>query len=420
MVLVVAVVVDYWALRVVSDDLPPLPGRQPGVRLLAAAEARRARLRGEVGTVLVAASYGIVACLHELAVTLVAARRGPTAWRGAVGFLRERRALGFAVEAGRAGRRYARQRSPDMENQRRALALLLVGGAAVLVAVAFLQVEPIVDHSAFLANLFDDLGRWWNGLSWWQQTLVIVGLAALLTFGGMGFLPALNLVAAASSAAAYGQGIGTFLRNPRQATTDYVRNLTPAEVATQLAGAAVSRLLPGAAGGLAGRRVRRELLSQAEQAAIGRSRHALQRATDGAAEINDGRNGRSLKAAASDGERTLSGWQQPRPAGFAEANPEEVLELSREIGHELQPSGGLDQVRRGGFVGKHKASHAEKQLAIRRPNDPIAVSEPMCPDCQGFFQRLAIHRNRTQVVTDPDGTYIFRADGTVDFVEEAP
>ena len=119
------------------------------------------------------------------------------------------------------------------------------------------------------------------------------------------------------------------------------------------------------------------------------------------------------------GGRTLSGWTQPRPAGFSGASPQEVRTLANEIGHELPPNGGLDQVRRGGFPGQYKASHTEKQLAVIRPNDPIAVSEPMCGDCRGFFQRLAVHRNRRQMVTDPAGTWIFRPDATVEFAPKA-
>ncbi|MGH9280305.1 MAG: hypothetical protein ACRD12_19670 [Acidimicrobiales bacterium] len=127
-----------------------------------------------------------------------------------------------------------------------------------------------------------------------------------------------------------------------------------------------------------------------------------------------------MKAAASDSERTLSGWKQPRPPGFVDASPEEVRDLSTEIGHRLAPAGGRDRISGGGFEGKYQASHAEKQQAIRRPNEPNAVSEPMCADCTSFYQPLAIHRNRAQVVTDPHATYVFRPDGTVDKIAEDP
>jgi hypothetical protein len=120
------------------------------------------------------------------------------------------------------------------------------------------------------------------------------------------------------------------------------------------------------------------------------------------------------KTTGSDGVETLSGWEpsNPRPEPFAYASPEEVRDLSQQIGHTLRPAGAPDQLDRGGWPGKFHASHAEKQLAVVSPNDSIAVSQKMCPDCRQFFGRLAEHRQTTQVVSDPQGTWIFRPDGT--------
>ena len=435
--LVVAVVLDHRTLRAAEEDLPPIPGNRPLAGLdawaIQAAQTLARRLPADAAPVFhrAAAAAGravettaaaVTASLHDLAVAVAGARSGPRAWLGALGFVRERRGLGFAVEAGPAGRRHVEGVSAPVERQRRALVLLLAGAAVVVGAMLGLpQMRPSTSSPVFLANLFDELGRWWNGLEWWQQVAVVVGLAGLLTFGGMGFLPALSFVSGASTVAAYGQGTATFLRDPRQATKDYVRNLTPGEVAAQLAGAALNRVLPAAAGSVVGKRIRSQVLSEVEKAALNRSRNAFARAADDAARVNAARGGRKIKAAASDGGQTLSGWTQPRPAGFSGATPEEVRDLANEIGHELQHTGGLDQVRRGGFPGQSKASHAEKQLAVLRPNDPIAVSEPMCGDCRGFFQRLAVHHDRRQVVTDPAGTWIFRPQATVEFVpKEGP
>ncbi|MGH9277704.1 MAG: hypothetical protein ACRD12_06305 [Acidimicrobiales bacterium] len=245
---------------------------------------------------------------------------------------------------------------------------------------------------------------------------MVVGLAALLTFGGMGFLPALNLVTAASSVAAYGQGVGTFLRDPREASKDYLRNLTPAELATQITGAALGRILPAAGGGLVGRRIRREALSQAEQAAISRSRGALDRAVDGAAEVGASHPKGRGKAVASDGGKTVSGWRRPRPPGYDYATPEQVRDVSNQIGHDLRPGGPRDQLAQGGWTGKFHASHAEKQQAVLHPNMPVAVSKDMCVDCRSFYGRLAVNRQKAQIVTDPHYTWIFRPDGTVDRV----
>jgi hypothetical protein len=119
---------------------------------------------------------------------------------------------------------------------------------------------------------------------------------------------------------------------------------------------------------------------------------------------------------AADGEPTLSGWKQPRPDGFTKATPEAVRDHAQRIGHDLAPNRAFDQSRRlgsDGWPGRYQASHAEKQQALTAPDHPIAVSKPMCPDCQEFFLRHAIHTGRPQVVTDPDGTRLFHPDGRI-------
>lgn len=385
--LVVAVVLDHRTLRAAEADLPPLPGVAPAAGMEASVARRAQALRQRVpddaapvfaraaaaaGRALEAIAAAVVACLHELALILAAARCSSQAWLGTLGFLRQRRALGFAVEAGPAGRGHVDRASAPMEDQRRALAVLLAGAAVVVVVALVFVPDRGPSDPAFLANLFDELGRWWNSLPGWQQALVVVGLAALLTFGGMGFLPALGLVSGASSVVAYGQGAATFLRDPRQATKDYVRNLTPAEVAAQVAGAALGRVLPAGAGSVVGNRVRTRVLNEAEQAAVSRSRGALGRATDGAAGVNGPNPKGKGKAVAADGGRTVSGWKRPAPAGYDYASPEQVKDLSDQIGHQLRPAGPRDQVAQGGFSGKYHASHAEKQQAVLRPNDPVA------------------------------------------------
>ena len=120
------------------------------------------------------------------------------------------------------------------------------------------------------------------------------------------------------------------------------------------------------------------------------------------------------KAVAADGKPTLSGWKQPRPDGFGHATPEAVRDHARRIGHDLTPNRARDQSwRSDGWPGKYQASHAEKQQALTAPDHPIAVTKPMCPDCQEFLRRQAIDTGRPQVVTDPDGTRLFHPDGRI-------
>ena len=115
------------------------------------------------------------------------------------------------------------------------------------------------------------------------------------------------------------------------------------------------------------------------------------------------------KTASSDHVKTLSGWSEDRPPGFQEPNIEDVLAKQEEIGHDVKKAGANDH----GIDGQYYASHAERQLSLTAKEPQIGVSKAMCPDCQGYFAKLAQHEGRDWHVTDPDGTWIFRADGTV-------
>jgi hypothetical protein len=94
---------------------------------------------------------------------------------------------------------------------------------------------------------------------------------------------------------------------------------------------------------------------------------------------------------------TSSGWPSP---GRRSPAPNRAFDQSRRLGSD-------------GWPGRYQASHAEKQQALTAPDHPIAVTKPMCADCQGFFRRQAIHTGRPQIVTDPDGTRLFHPDGRI-------
>jgi hypothetical protein len=89
-----------------------------------------------------------------------------------------------------------------------------------------------------------------------------------------------------------------------------------------------------------------------------------------------------------------------------------VADHADEIGHELAPHG-RDNLKQGGFPGEYHASHAEKQQIVARPNEPVAVTKPMCPDCVKFFQKEAKWRDVAQEVLDPDCKRIFHPDGSI-------
>ena len=87
----------------------------------------------------------------------------------------------------------------------------------------------------------------------WQQALVVGGTAAVLTLGGLGWGAAFAIASGFSTVAAHGQGIATLIQDPRRATRDFVRTLTPADAAALAVNAVLSRVLPAAIGSTLGR-----------------------------------------------------------------------------------------------------------------------------------------------------------------------
>jgi hypothetical protein len=77
----------------------------------------------------------------------------------------------------------------------------------------------------------------------------------------------------------------------------------------------------------------------------------------------------------------------------------------------------LDDMRQNGvdfqFDNPRHINHAEVKQSVARPNEPIYVDRPMCGSCQRFKTADAMHRQRPQMVTDPDATRVFYPDGTV-------
>jgi len=111
-------------------------------------------------------------------------------------------------------------------------------------------------------------------------------------------------------------------------------------------------------------------------------------------------------SASVEGKPTESGWST---GPGAKENTEAVMDLSKKMGHDLQPNRLLDQ----GTPGRYHASHAEKQAAVVAPNKPIAVSAPMCDNCRRFFRALARYTGKPQTVAEPQAVWVFRPDGSV-------
>jgi hypothetical protein len=118
--------------------------------------------------------------------------------------------------------------------------------------------------------------------------------------------------------------------------------------------------------------------------------------------------GTKTVAATGSGVRALSGWK-PRD-GFVDSRraTDEVMKVSKEMSYPLTP-----HFRDQGVSGQFYASHAEKQLAVTRPSELIAVSRDQCSDCIPWFRRFAQFRQQTQVVVDPNKIRVFWPNGTV-------
>ena len=206
-------------------------------------------------------------------------------WSRTIAYLRQRRELGQHL--GRVVEQAAQGQEPPGPAPAAAVAAgaLLAGSLCVLalvvlVAAGVAGVHPVPEGAAFLANLFGDLAQWWNHLPLWQQVVVTVVGAALLTFGGMEFLPALGVGSAATDVADHGRGLSDFLRNPREAARRFFTALTWSQVAGYGLEFGVVRLLPAGVGGKGGALLRRELDDTLTATA---ARDFLQRRADGLA-----------------------------------------------------------------------------------------------------------------------------------------
>ncbi|WP_256693062.1 hypothetical protein [Actinomyces oris] len=143
---------------------------------------------------------------------------------------------------------------------------------------------------------------------------------------------------------------------------------------------------------------------------VKKSQEAFDRAQEAKQEISRRKRLFLNKTTSSDHVETLSGWSmKERPERFQEPNIDEVLAKQEEIGHDVRRAGALDH----GVDGQYYASHAERQLSINAEEPYIGVSKVCCKNCQQYFSKLAQHEGRDWYVTDPKGTLVFGADGSV-------
>ena len=105
-----------------------------------------------------------------------------------------------------------------------AVASCLVLG--VVVGLAIGSYASVVDEGVFFAGLMDGLASWWNNLGPAGQILLTaLGVLALMSMGASAAL-ALGAVGVLTWFAGHGHGVADFMRDPRGATSSYMRNVT--------------------------------------------------------------------------------------------------------------------------------------------------------------------------------------------------
>ena len=285
---------------------------------------------------------------------------------------------------------------------------------------------------AFFAGLLDELARWWDSLGPMGQLLVTALGVMLLMTAGASFALAMGAVGVMTWAMAHGHGLASFISNPAAATGSYLANVTAGQLAWDLLDFALT-FVPGSVLGAGGHAIarttatdmatNRTALRQGSRKAAQATEHTAARtqaqhvAESQAAHTRAARVKQELpktdrnrpKVVSSDRNNdALSGWSKDRPPGFLDPNVEEVLQVTDEMGHPRTP-----YFRDQGVSGQYFASHAERQMALNAEWPHIGVSKTMCADCQDWFRSLAQYQRRDWYVTDPDGTWIFRTDGSV-------
>ena len=115
---------------------------------------------------------------------------------------------------------------------------------------------------------------------------------------------------------------------------------------------------------------------------------------------------------ASDGIKTISGSPKPLPDDFTPVSRQAVFDHADQIGYDI----GADfrDGKMGGPDGAYNATHTEKQLVVKAPDDPIGITSKICSDCLEFLRYDAKYNQAPRVATDPVyGTLVFQADGSI-------
>ncbi|TDQ51430.1 PrsW family glutamic-type intramembrane protease [Actinorugispora endophytica] len=253
LMLLFAVVLDYRLARFAAETTPPLPGAAPLRSLTARAHGRavwrRSHLAGDIApafrrmalagarlpVTLVEAASSI---LHEFAVVLTAASRGPVALCAAWRFLLRRRehAMGSARAAGRPWRRVPTREDLAAAERRLSLGLGLpaaLAAAGVLLAAAPAGAAAADPAAAYAVMTTRALADWFGALTAADGRWALAGGLALVSLLMSGWtVPRAH------------PSLRDFLRAPRANAGGFLGALAPGQVPYAVAGL-LGLLLPG-------------------------------------------------------------------------------------------------------------------------------------------------------------------------------
>lgn len=114
--------------------------------------------------------------------------------------------------------------------------------------------EPSADP--WLAGVLDAIADWWHDQPLLTQLAIGAGIAALIVLSGGSLGLAMGISGVLTWGLDHSAGIATFTRNPRQATRDYFATATPAQLAADTVGVALTFAPGNFAGAATGRILR--------------------------------------------------------------------------------------------------------------------------------------------------------------------
>lgn len=142
---------------------------------------------------------------------------------------------------------------------------------------------------SWLAGTLDAVAGWWHDQPLVTQLAIGAGIAALLVLSGGSLGLALGVSGVLTWGLDHSAGIATFTRNPRQATRDYFATATPAQLAADTVGVALTFAPGNFAGAATGRILRNtadELVADPAAWWVGRRQRFADARTDERGAIN--------------------------------------------------------------------------------------------------------------------------------------